>query len=128
MLLSLHSHGAAGIRACGVDRVVFSNGEARTTSFLLTGEGNLLDWSIADIDELKLSLLSEVLSHKPDVFLLGCGPRQVFPAAEIMAACWAQRVGIEVMDNSAASRTFNVLSSEGRNVLLGMILPASNAA
>ena len=52
---------------------------------------------------------------------------RLWPAPAVMAACLSRRIGIEVMDNAAAARTYNVLSSERRNVLLGMILPGSGS-
>ncbi|HWU70217.1 MAG TPA: MTH938/NDUFAF3 family protein, partial [Pseudoxanthomonas sp.] len=53
---------------------------------------------------------------------LGTGDRQVFPSAAVMAACLTRGVGIEVMNNQAAARTFNVLASEGRRVVAGFLL------
>ena len=50
-------------------------------------------------------------------------------AKEILAEVWAQvlrllyehRIGIEVMDTSAACRTYNVLLGEGRRVAAALI-------
>ena len=39
-----------------------------------------------------------------------------------MAACLARGIGIEVMANAAAARTFHVLAGEGRKVVAAMIL------
>ena len=36
------------------------------------------------------------------------GDRQVFPPAAVMAACLRQGVGLEVMTNAAAARTFSL--------------------
>jgi uncharacterized protein len=47
----------------------------------------------------------------------------VFPPAAVMAACLGRRVGLEVMSNAAAARTFNVLAGEHRKVVAGFILP-----
>ena len=54
--------------------------------------------------------------------LLGTGPRQRFPSAAVMAALLTRGIGIEVMDNAAAARTFNVLASEGRRVVAGFVM------
>jgi uncharacterized protein len=53
---------------------------------------------------------------------LGTGERQVFPSAAVMAACLTRGIGIEVMTNAAAARTFNVLAGEGRRVVAGFLL------
>jgi uncharacterized protein len=123
MLLSLHENGPVGIRGCAADAVTLSNGEIRRASFLLSVDGTLQDWPVGDAKSLVESDLAAVLAQQPDIFLLGTGPRQIFPSPAVMAACLSRRIGIEVMDNAAAARTFNVLSGEGRKVLLAMLLP-----
>ena len=40
-----------------------------------------------------------------------------------MAALLTRGIGLEVMDNAAAARTFNVLANEGRRVVAGFLLP-----
>ncbi|WP_312707201.1 MTH938/NDUFAF3 family protein, partial [Stenotrophomonas sp.] len=47
---------------------------------------------------------------------------QVFPPAAVMAACLTRGIGLEVMNNPAAARTFNILASEGRKVAAAFIL------
>jgi uncharacterized protein len=39
-----------------------------------------------------------------------------------MAACLSRGVGLEVMNNAAVARTFNVLAGEGRRVVAGLVL------
>ena len=55
--------------------------------------------------------------------LLGTGARQVFPPAAALAACLRRGVGIEVMSNAAAARTYTVLAGEGRRVVAGFLFP-----
>jgi len=43
-------------------------------------------------------------------------------APAVMAACLTRGIGIEVMDNAAAARTFNVLATEARKVVAGFLL------
>jgi uncharacterized protein len=123
MLLSLHASGQTGIRSCSPAVIVLSNGEELRSSFLLSPETTAQEWSVSEAAALNASDLAQVFAMQPDVFLLGTGTRQVFPEAAVMAQCLSRRIGIEVMDNAAAARTFNVLLSEGRNVVLGIILP-----
>jgi uncharacterized protein len=42
-----------------------------------------------------------------------------------MAGFLRKGVGVEVMDNAAAARTYNLLASEGRHVVAGFILPGA---
>ncbi len=122
MLLNLHAPGQVGIRSCSTQSVILSSGEERRSSFLLSPEAAAEDWPVSDARALTDADLAVIFTRHPDVFLLGTGPRQIFPAAAVMAACLSRRIGIEVMDNAAAARTFNVLAGEGRNVLLGILL------
>ena len=64
-----------------------------------------------------------MLALQPALVLLGTGERQRFPPAAAMAALLTRGIGIEVMDNAAAARTFNVLATEGRRVVAGFLLP-----
>jgi uncharacterized protein len=65
-----------------------------------------------------------VLDLQPEVVLLGTGVRQQFPPAAFMAGFLRKGIGIEVMDNAAAARTYDLLASEGRRVVAAFILPA----
>ena len=69
-----------------------------------------------------LSHVDAILALAPSLVLLGSGQRHQFPSAEVMAACLTRGIGIEVMDNAAAARTFNVLATEGRKVVAAFLL------
>ncbi|AWV07831.1 Mth938-like domain-containing protein [Marilutibacter maris] len=92
------------------------------SSFVLAPDRLVEDWAAADIGALGADDLAPVLALKPEVVLLGTGEAQVFPSAAVMAACLSQGVGLEVMSNAAAARTFNVLAGEGRRVVAAFIL------
>ncbi|HEX7111236.1 MAG TPA: Mth938-like domain-containing protein [Mizugakiibacter sp.] len=100
-----------------VDRVL-------TRSFVLARETLLEDWPVADVGAIADAHVEAILALQPEVVLLGTGARQRFPAAAVMATFLQRRVGIEVMDNAAASRTYNVLAGEGRRVVAAFILEA----
>ena len=93
-----------------------------TTSFILARDRAVEDWSVADIAALAPQDLDPILALKPDVVLLGSGARQQFPSQAVLAAFLQRGVGVEVMDNAAAARTWNVLAGEGRNVVAAFIL------
>jgi uncharacterized protein len=80
------------------------------------------DWQVGDSATLVPDAMSPLLALNPELVLLGTGDRQVFPSAAVMAACLTQGIGIEVMANAAAARTFNVLAGEGRRVVAGFLL------
>lgn len=98
------------------------NDRVLTASFILAPDTLIEDWSAGDSDTLAPGAMDPLLALNPELVLLGTGDRQVFPSAAVMAACLTQGIGIEVMTNPAAARTFNVLAGEGRRVVAGFLL------
>ncbi len=91
-------------------------------SFILTPHELVENWRPASIHELVADDMQALLDLNPVLVILGTGSRQQFPSAAVMAACLTRGIGIEVMDNAAAARTFNVLATEGRKVVAGFII------
>ena len=91
-------------------------------SFVLAPNTLLEHWPVTDARTLSAEQLEPVLALAPEVILLGSGATQVFPPAATLAACLSRGIGLEVMTNAAAARTFNVLAGEGRRVVAGFIL------
>lgn len=94
-----------------------------TTSFLLAPERAIEDWPVTSAQTLDESHAEGILELKPELVLLGTGGRQEFPSAAFMAGFLRRGIGIEVMDNAAAARTYDLLASEGRRVVAAFILP-----
>lgn len=92
-------------------------------SFILAPNHLDEEWRPRSTDDLKPEDLDPVLALAPAVVLLGSGARLKFPEPAVMAACLTRGIGIEVMDNAAAARTFNVLAGEGRRVVAAFLLP-----
>ena len=109
------------VRAVSDDAIVV-NDRRLSASFYLSPESLFEDWPPRNIDVLQPDDLAGPLSLDPEVILLGTGTRQRFPAAIVMATCLRRGVGIEVMDNHAAARTFSVLANEGRRVVAAFLL------
>ena len=101
---------------------VFVGDRALTTSFLMAPDRIVEDWPVAAAAGFDLAAVDAVLALEPEVVLLGTGERQVFPSREAMAALLARRIGIEVMTNAAACRTYNLLAGEGRRVVAAILL------
>lgn len=93
-----------------------------TRSVIVSATTLIESWRPQNIVELAAADLEPVLALRPEVLLLGSGARQVFPAPELLAALYAARIGFEVMDTGAACRTYNVLVSEGREVVAALIV------
>jgi uncharacterized protein len=91
-------------------------------SFIIAPDTLVETWTEATAATLTATDMAPLLALNPVVVLLGTGERQVFPAAEVMAACLTRGVGIEIMDNAAAARTYNVLAGEGRRVAAAFLI------
>lgn len=101
------------------------NDRRLTGSFVIAPDRLIEAWNVTDARTLAAADLAPLLALEPEVILLGTGREQVFPPAAVMAACLARGIGFEAMSNAAAARTFNVLASEERRVVAGLILSST---
>ena len=112
------------IRKVGQDGVVIGD-EAYQTSLILGARLLQTPWPVSDLASLSVDKMAALLKHQPELIILGIGDQQQFPSTEIYAACFKQQVGLECMTLESACRTFNILMSENRRALLGLIFPAT---
>jgi len=90
---------------------------------LLVGSHLLVEqWGISHIDDLTDQHWQDLLQHQPEVILVGTGKTLIFPHPSTYAAAIKAGIGVEFMDTAAACRTYNVLVSEDRRVIAGIIL------
>lgn len=122
--MQLMRHIAEGqyeIRAVEPGRIRIED-EHYTRSLVVSPERLVPDWPPRSVDELEDSHLKTLLDLKPEVVLIGTGDTTRFPAARVFAAFQSRGIGLEVMDTAAACRTYNVLVSERRRVVAGLML------
>ena len=100
----------------------YGNGEIRVNedvyrgAIILSATTVIVDANMQNLDDLIGLGLARTLALEPELVLLGTGARQVFPAPAVGAQFLQAGIGFEVMDTSAACRTFNVLVGEQRRV------------
>ncbi len=92
-------------------------------SFAVYAGGLLRDWPVSDLATITTADLDLLLAAQPDVILIGTGERQQQLPPAVLYHGLAKGIGIEVMANAAAARTYNLLIGEQRNVLVAFILP-----
>ncbi len=139
--------GPAGyiIRACASDRITVAyppvraadnvvalapNGTERpllleehlTASFVIAPQHLVRNWPPQRFEELNEAHLRFIATLDPEVVLLGVGPKIRFPNPAWLKTFHQHGVGVEIMDNGAACRTYNILMTEGRNVVAGFIV------
>lgn len=109
---------AVTARAPGEVRIA---GRSYQRSLVVNATAIIDPWPVNDVSGIAPAL-DAALELRPEILILGTGERQVFPEPQVFAAVAARGIGLEVMDNGAACRTYNVLLAEGRNVALALIL------
>ena len=113
--------GANFIRRYGADFIVVGEQEIRASC--IVGVNSLTPWAPRSVEELGAEHLQVLFDLAPEVVVLATGAAQKFPRAALRAEFATRRIGLEVMEIGAASRTFNVLVSEERRVLAAVLLP-----
>ena len=98
------------------------NEEEYRQSLVMTADSILCPWPVSSLEHLNSENLEPIFESRPTVVLLGTGERQMFPDAKVFALFGQRGIGLEVMDNGALCRTFNILVAEDRDVTAAVIL------
>lgn len=104
----------------------FAGGDVRVAGPALILPDGVFAWPVTNPpDALSADDLAVAVAAAPaiDFVLLGTGAQQVFPAAEVRAACADAGVGLEVMATGPACRTLSLLLAEER-LFAAALLPA----
>lgn len=94
-----------------------------TSAFIISVQTIVPEWKVSSVDEINEDSLQAIFDLQPEVVLIGTGKTQVFLAPEVQSHFFRRQVGFEVMKTDAACRTFNVLASEGREVVAALLPP-----
>ena len=97
------------------------NEELWTETIALTPQKMLPAWSQKTVQELLVDDFSAILLEKQELVIVGTGRRNEFPPRDLVFGFARMGVGLEVMETSAAARTFNILAGEGRQVAAVLI-------
>lgn len=92
-----------------------------TGAFIISGEGIIPEWQVSGVEDINADSLQVIFDQQPEVILIGTGKKQIFLPAAIQAHFFRRNVGFEVMTTDAACRTFNILVTEGRNVVAALL-------
>ncbi len=92
------------------------------SSFIITRDQLILDWNVAEFEQLSSDAMQSICQLAPELIILGTGSKLQFPATEITLPVHSAGIGLEVMDTAAACRTFNLLVGDGRQVAAALII------
>lgn len=95
--------------------------ETLTTSILLTSTHLERNWPPQNVAELREEHVQALAELKPEVAIIGTGASLKWPERALLKPLIDAGIGYEIMDTSAACRTYNVLSYEGRNVAAALM-------
>lgn len=91
------------------------------TNSIIIAPNKLIDnWRPQTIDELHQEDLNIIIEMHPVILLIGTGSTLQFPKIETYGELINLGIGVEIMDTRAACRTYNVLTSEDRNVIAAL--------
>ena len=108
----IHSVSADGIRV--VDQFC-------TGSIIISANRLITDWPVTSPEEITADHIGQILDLEPEIVLIGTGALQVFLEQEMLMHFYKHPVGVEIMSTRAACDTFNILVSEGRNVVAALV-------
>ncbi len=104
------------------DDSVSINGKPFSQSLIVATTQLNDNWNLNSIESLHTSHIEQILTLKPELIIIGTGDKLIFPDVKVYAAIIRQGIGVDFMDTGAACRTYNILMSEGRGVVAGLIL------
>jgi uncharacterized protein len=120
MRFSQDSTASQTISAYGDGEVIINDKSIRH-SVIVTPD-TIQSWAPRSMEELEPAHFAAFEAWHPEVVLVGTGSQLHFPPPHYSIDLLAQGIGVEIMANDAACRTFNILLSEDRKVLLALLL------
>ena len=115
-ILDQHAIQAYSINKIQINSIIYNK------SLIVSKEQIINNLAITDVQEMDEVYLKLLLQSKPKLVIIGHEQTGKFPLISLISSLSQKRIGIECMSIGAACRTYNVLLSENRQVVLGLIL------
>ncbi|GEM_PF-6643977 len=119
---SFHSYDSHSARLIKPDHNIHSKA-AETDDFITISSTTLIykeqletEQLPANFSEFDEQCVQQLCQYDAEIFLIGTGMHSQFPARTVLQYIAHHKLAIDFMDLGAASRTFNILSSEYRKV------------
>ncbi|MBB5216869.1 MTH938/NDUFAF3 family protein [Parapusillimonas granuli] len=119
------------------------NETAYTHAVYFAPEGEIHEWKVSSAADITTAVLRDIAGLQdekadpmaflddsaapqkppdaPEVILIGTGRKQYLLPARVTAPILRLGIGIESMSTQAAARTYNILMSEGRRVIVALL-------
>jgi len=122
MKLSLDSSDASYIIKGYSSMGVQINDTIYSRSLVISPEKLDDQWRPGEVSDLVSADIAHLENFDAEIVILGTGRELTFPDMQLLMPLYSKGLGVEVMDTNAACRTYNVLVSEKRKVVAGLIL------
>ena len=109
------------IRGYGPGQITI-NQDVYSSSIIVLPQRVVQDCLPQQYNELTAAHFETIAGLGPELVILGTGQRLHFPPAELTVSLMHASIGLEVMDTSAACRTYNILMGEGRQVAAALLM------
>lgn len=93
-----------------------------TSSLLILPSGKIIAWPVQCLEDMTTEQCQAIVQYHPEIVIIGTGALHQLPHLAIIHHFANHKIGVEIMSNSAACRTYNVLALEGRMVVAGLML------
>lgn len=100
---------------------IIVNNQTYAQPILIMPDLIIAPWGPHSFEDLKPSHFNLILTYKPQVILFGTGETLRFPEAFLYRELIDKNIGIEIMNTSAACRTYALLIAEGRKVAAALL-------
>ena len=97
-------------------------GQTYQQSIIIPSDDAIKLSDITGVNELSESLVTQLCDYEPEVIIMATGASIEFPDTATLSKLVAKNIGLEVLSNQAAARTFNVLLAERRKAVCLMII------
>ena len=96
--------------------------ESYNHSIIIPYDGDVSKCDVNSVAGLNEQLISQLCKYNPEVIILATGENIEFPKTDLLTPLVKQHIGLEVLNNQAAARTFNVLLAENRKAVCLMLI------
>lgn len=98
------------------------DGERIDHSVIIGSAGQRIAWKCRQFTDLEATHFGQLAKFDAELVIFGSGNTLRFPSTAWLAPLMQRRIGFETMDTRAACRTYNILSAEGRKVVVALLI------
>lgn len=97
------------------------NDQVFSHSIIVTTQ-QVTPWDVNHFNALSPKNFQVLAELDVEIIILGTGAKQRFPAMALAQTVIVRQKSLEVMNNGAACRTYNILAADGRKVAVAILL------